>query len=483
MLEKMHRREPSFMSKHQRLAQHFIEQINTQKLPSGARLPSLRKVTKQHQVSMTTATRAYHYLQQTGWIYARPQAGYFVASRIKDSAFPALSNLLMEQRDPKKYAPSRGYNPHSEFFSPLGTSMIAPQLLPNTGLQRSIKRVAQRASQPLFQYPDIQGEMVLRNALTEHLRGYGLPFSSQEIVITNGCIDSVKKAIETLTHEGDTIAIGSPCFSGLLDLLTTLSRQVIEVPIGQDGIDLPQFEHLLKQGKVKASLFSTNNINPNGISFSDQQKQALAALAAKYQIPMIEDDVYFELSHIKEVPLPAKYWDQHGYVIWCGSFSKILAEGMRLGWCQPGRYFTEYMRKHTLTSFGVNGLVQSCMAEFINTGEYRRHVHNIRYQMGQHIHQYQQVLAKALPVKAKISTPQGGMVLWIQVPGLDAVQLEKDAQRLNIDIRSGACFSTHDFYTDCFRINCGWPLEAQADKHNTHQQLLSLCQLIHHSVR
>ncbi|BFM50727.1 PLP-dependent aminotransferase family protein [Marinomonas sp. THO17] len=470
------------MSKFQRLAEHFIEQINHQKLPAGARLPALRKVTKQHQVSMTTATRAYQYLQQTGWIYARPQAGYFVSSRIKDTAFPVLTQLLMEQRDPKKYAPSRGYNPYSAFFSPLGTSMIAPQLLPSTALQRSIKRVAHRASQPLFQYPDIQGDMILRSALTDHLRRYGLAFSSQELVITNGCIDSVKKAIETLTREGDTIAIGSPCFSGLLDLLTTLSRQVIEVPIGQDGIDLPQFEGLLKQGKVKASLFSTNNINPNGISFSNQQKQALAELAARYQTPMIEDDVYFELSHQKDVPLPAKYWDQQGYVIWCGSFSKILAEGMRLGWCHPGRYFSDYMRKHTLTSFGVNGLVQSCMAEFINTGEYRSHVHKVRYQMAQQIHQYQQVLSKSLPENAKISTPQGGMVLWIQIPGLNTVQLEADAQQLKIDIRSGACFSTHDFYRDCFRINCGWPLEPKAEQHNTHQQLLTLCELIQSSV-
>ncbi len=470
------------MSKFQRLAQHFIEQINTQKLPAGARLPALRKVTKQHQVSMTTATRAYHYLQQTGWIYARPQAGYFVASQIQDTPFPELSNIFLEQRDPKKFAPSRGYNPSSAFFSPLGTSMIAPHLLPNTGLQRSIKRVAQRASQPLFQYPDIQGEMALRSALAEHLRRYGLAFSSHELVITNGCIDSVKKAIETLTREGDTIAIGSPCFSGLLDLLTTLSRQVVEVPIGQDGVDLQQFEKLLKQGIVKASLFSTNNINPNGICFSDQQKQALAELAARYQTPMIEDDVYFELSHLKDTPLPAKYWDQQGYVIWCGSFSKILAEGMRLGWCHPGRYFSDYMRKHTLTSFGVNGLVQSCMAEFINTGEYRSHVHKIRYKMGQHIHQYQQLLAKQLPDNAKISTPQGGMVLWVHVPGLDAVQLEADAQPLNIDIRSGAGFSTHDFYTDCFRINCGWPLEDNADKHNTRQQILVLCELIKASM-
>ncbi|MGO2354796.1 MAG: hypothetical protein ACTH58_08680 [Marinomonas foliarum] len=118
------------------------------------------------------------------------------------------------------------------------------------------------------------------------------------------------------------------------------------------------------------------------------------------------------------------------------------------------------------------------MAEFINTCEYRSHVNKIRTVLNQHIHYYQQFLLEHLPATAKISAPQGGIVLWVQIPSLNAVQLEKEANKQGIDIRSGACFSTHDFYHDCFRLNCGWPLQNTGDKHSTYQQLISLCGII-----
>lgn len=476
------------MTLYETLAQYFIEDIQAQKLPVGTRLPALRSMAKQHQVSLSTATKTYDYLQQMGWIYAQPQSGYFVANQITNTAFPTLNahDLTLkglEQRDPKRFAPSSGYNPASALFSPLGTSMISPDLQPSIALQRSIKRVTRRAGKHLFQYPDTQGDSGLRNALAEHFRYNNLAFSATDFVITNGCIDAVKLAIESLTKEGDTIAISSPCFSGLLDLLSALSRKVIEIPISDKGLDLDHLEAILQQGLIKASLFSTSNMNPTGMTLPIKQKQALARLAAQYETPMIEDDVYFELGHQKQPTLPAKYWDKNGYVIWCGSFSKTLAAGLRLGWCVPGRYFASYLNQHALTSFGVNGLMQSCMAEFINTGEYRSHVNKVRVVLTQHIHRYQQFLIEHLPDNANISTPQGGIVLWVQIPGLNAVQLEKDAQKQDIDIRSGACFSTHDFYHDCFRINCGWPLEDNreentVDKQGIYQQLSTLCLLV-----
>jgi DNA-binding transcriptional MocR family regulator len=487
------------MTLYETLAQYFIDDIKTQRLPVGTRLPALRVMARQHKVSMTTATKTYDYLQQTGWIYAQPQSGYFVANQIESISFPTLSSKDMEQRDPKRFAPLNGYNPASSLLSSFGTSMIAPGLQPTTALQRCIKRVTKRSVRQLFQYPDSPGEQGLRTALADHFRLENFSFSAQDIVITNGCIDAVRLAIESITKEGDTIAISSPCFSGLLDLLTALSRKVIEIPIKDEGLDLEQLEFIMQQGLIQASLFSTSNMNPTGMTLPVAQKQMLSLLAAKYQIPMIEDDVYFELGHQKKNALPAKYWDKEGYVVWCGSFSKTLAAGLRLGWCLPGRYFTPYLKNQVATSFGVNGLIQSCMAEFINTGEYRAHVNRTRILLNHQIHSYRTFLVEHLPNNANISSPEGGMVLWVQIPNLNAVQLEQDAQKHDIDIRSGACFSTHDFYHDCFRINCGWPLvlpldnslesplksssdkklDNTVDKYSSYQQLKKLCELIH----
>ncbi len=465
------------MTLYETLAHRIIDDIKARRLPVGTRLLSLRSVSKQNEVSMTTATKAYDYLQQTGWIYAQPQSGFFVAGQIEKMSFPVLRVKSTQQRDPKHFAPENDYDPSSERFSPLGTSMIAPELQPSIALKRTIKRVTHRAGKNLFRYPNPRGENGLRQALAEHFRLKGVSFTVDDVVITSGCIDAVRLAVESLSQIGDTIAISSPCFSGLLDLLAGLSRRVIEIPIQNNGLDMDYLESIMQQGLVKAVLISTSNINPIGITLSIEQKRMLAELVARHRIPLIEDDVYSELSFQNQSVLPVKYWDKEGYVLWCGSFSKTLAAGLRIGWCLPGRYFEHYLKQHTLTSFGVNGLMQISTAEFINTGEYRAHVNKVRLSLDNQIHAYRRFLIDHLPNDSIISAPDGGLVLWAQIPNLNAVRLEQEAFKNGIDIRSGARFSTHHFYRDCFRINCGWPLDDTDDKTGTHAQLSELCQL------
>ncbi len=450
-----------FVMLYKTLAQHFIDEIRSEKRITGSRLPALRAVVKQHQVSMTTATKAYDYLQETGWIFAKPQSGYFVKSILdnRKCSFPSLSESQSEARNPQKFAPNHGYNHTPEFFSAFGTAMLAPSLTPSIAFQRCIKRVTNRAINGLFHYPENRGNIQLRNALSQHFKEDSFAFSAEDLVITHGCLDAVKLAIETTTKQGDTIAINSPCYSGLLDLLTGLSRNIIEVPCNDNQLDIRFLETLMANKDINAALFSTSHINPTGVSFTNTQKKQLAELAEKYQIAIIEDDVYLELSHQKHTPLPVKTWDKAGYVLWCGSFSKTLAPGLRLGWCLPGRFIQTYMKQQSLTDSGVNGLIQTALTEFINTGDYRSHIHSLRITLHHQIHQYRDFLIKQLPSSATISQPTGGLVLWVHIPNLNTKKLEILADNSQIDIRCGARFSTHDTYKHCFRINCGWPLD------------------------
>jgi len=466
------------MTLYETLAQTFIDDIISERLPTGSRLPALRKLAKQQSISLTTAGRAYAYLEDRGWIYARPQAGYFVANRSKKTAFPALSSQSLVPRDPSRFAPQQGYDVTVTGFAPLGTSLLAPELLPETDLTRTIKRVTQRAGQSMFSYPESQGAASLRNALSEHFRSQHFAFNPEELVITNSCLESVRIALESVSKPNDTIAVCSPCFSGLLDLLSTLQRQIIEIPVTHEGIDLSLLEACFVEQKISAALLSTTHINPLGITLPTEQKQAIAKLAAQYQMPVIEDDVYFELSHDKAQPLPAKYWDKKGYILWCSSISKTLAPGLRLGWCLPGRYFDRFYQQHHSTSMGVNSLVQDCIAEFLLCGDYRRHLNALRPILQSQMHQYRQFLAEHLPDSAQISAPQGGLVLWLRVPDLDTNALAEQALQQGIDIRRGSCFSTHPDYYDCFRINCGWTLYHEVDSDSAQAQLHRLCKLI-----
>ncbi len=313
-----------------------------------------------------------------------------------------------------------------------------------------------------------------------HFNQQYFPVRSSDLVITNGCIDALMSAIEITTEKGDAVAICSPCFIGIIDLLIKMGRRVIEIPFHQAKVDLEQLERLFVKKTVKAFLLSANHINPQGVSIPTKQKIRIAELARQYEIPVIEDDIYLELSYAKLPPLPIKHWDKEGWVLWCGSFSKTLSPSLRVGWCHPGRYLAEYIKTRRVKTFGVNSPLQHVMANFINSGHYLRHVKQLRLTLSKQAIMYHQVLKANLPSNTRITTPQGGLVLWIQVPGLDAEKLLKAAEKKQINFRPGRQFTTRDYYQDCLRINIGWPISKEPSHSLCHQhynKLVMLCEM------
>ncbi len=447
------------MNKYKILADQFKREIETGKLNEGSRMPSLRQVSRQQDVSMSTAVSCYQELESQGWIYARPQAGYFVSTRKSKHNTPKWAQFV------SKISPvNQTFSHHSARNGPLGVSSTTIDETALTELDRSFRRANKRLGNRLNQYPAYQGEASLRNALSTHFTKLGLPIDPEEMVITSGCMPAIKTALESCTQVGDAVAISSPCFNGILDLLGKMGRKIVEIPSIDDGIDLIQLELHFQQGSVKAGIFCTTHMNPQGITMSAEQKQTLATLANRYQIPVIEDDVYFELSYSEHSPLPAKYYDQEGYVLWCGSVSKSLSPSYRLGWCLPGRYTERYYQQHNAGSFGISLPIQLAMADFIETGHYTKQLKYRRSKLLNLKSAYLKFLSERLPEQVKISDPQGGMVLWLQIPDLKIDLFNSLIKQHNIDIRLGQLFSGLPLYNDCIRINFGFELTDEIKK-------------------
>lgn len=449
------------------IVEQIITDIREDKLSMGQRMPSLRQLASQHQVSITTALNSYRHLEARGWLVARPQSGFFVASpniQIKQPIQPQFVSR------PAIIAEAANSINAEHISGPLGISQLAPHFLPADALERSIKRGMRSMGGRVHLYPDPQGLHALRHAVATHFTESGFPMSADEPIITGGCIDAVRLALEATTKPGDGVAISSPCFNGLLELLSCLSLKVVEIPSTKEGIDLAQLEAHIKNGDVSAGLFNSSHMNPQGTSLSAKQKQALAELANRYEVPIVEDDIYAELAFDNNMPLPVKSWDKNGYVLWCGSVSKTLSAGFRLGWCLPGRFKENMVRQHGAKHLGHNTVVQSGLADFIRSGQYKRHVNTTRRLLIEHICAYRKLLQSCLPADAAISQPSGGMVLWVQVPRLNADQLYIDANKQGIDIRAGSFFTTRRLYRDCFRINAGWALTDVFDHKRTVEQ-------------
>lgn len=452
------------MAKYQQLAERVISDIRTGKIAAGDRLLSLRLFAQQQGISMSTAVSCYAELESLGWLISRPKTGFFVAPKPLVTQVPEW-----KQFESRLSTPSAQHRPTSTLEGPLGTARLSLEETSQSALDSSFRRAMKRASVRLSSYPASQGETSLRVALAKHFTQCGFALKEDELVITHGCMDAVKTALEVCTQAGDAVAISSPCYNGLLDLLSQLSLRIVEIPSLEEGIDLDQLEHHLQLGNVQAGLFCTTHMNPHGLTMSLPQKQRLAQLANRYQVPIIEDDVYLELSHHQHVPLPAAYHDQGGFMIWCGSVSKTLSPSYRLGWCRPGRYFLPFVQR----SFGVPTLMQLALADFIETGAYAKHLKRTRYRLAEHKHYYLDYLIRQLPAGSRISQPDGGLVLWIQIPELDTEAIGHVAEQAGLDIRIGRLFTASDRYRDCLRINIGFPFTASVQ-----QELQTLIELV-----
>ena len=470
--------------KYKAIADQIITDIQSQKLSIGQRLPSLRQLTKQMDVSMTTALNSYRSLEQMGWVVTHPKSGFFVSTPLGQSKVPELPQFRStSRRIPTKFKSGDYSQDFSQDFSqdyengvftssPFGVSQLCPVNIPLKSLKQSIKRTTQSGDQFLNAYSNPQGTHELRAAIADHFTGNGFPLVTEDLFISGGCMDAVRTALLVTTKPGDAVAISSPCFNGLLKLLSSMSRRVVEIPCNSDGIDLQQFEQKLKNKEITAALLSSSYMNPHGISLSIAQKQKLASLANTYRVPIIEDDIYSELGYDNIFPLPIKHWDTNGYVLWCSSVSKSLASGLRLGWCSAGRYLQACVDVCATERLGQNSLLQASLADFINSGQYRKHLQTIRKIMFANACAYRQLLLQHLPSGSTISAPKGGLVLWVQVPDLSDIKLRAVTEAVQIDIRYGAQFTTRKLYRDCFRLNIGWGFSEMHDPARTIEQAL-----------
>ncbi|MGR6779196.1 PLP-dependent aminotransferase family protein [Moritella viscosa] len=467
------------------ISDNIINDIDKGILLVDKRMPSLRQFTQLHNVSMTTANNCYQRLLDLGWLYAKPKIGYFITQPLNKQNTPIYPQFNAQVATPK-VDQSIVQGLRGQFY----TAQLPEDLIPQDILNRCLRRVNQRIGSDLFAYPDHQGDVALRSALANHFSQQHLPLKSDNLVITNGCIDAVRSAIEITTNPGDTVAISSPCFNGLLNLLENMGRLVLEIPCYQSQLDLDQLESLLKDKRISVCLFSANHINPQGFCLSNQQKQRIAELATDYQVPVIEDDICLELSYSNITPLSIKYWDKSGWVLWCSSVSKTIAGGYRLGWCEPGRFFNAYLQLRSVQFFGVNNIVQHTVCEFINTGHYSKHLKKLTATLAAHARQYHSLLRELLPKNTKISVPEGGMVIWLQLDNMDSQSVLNEALKKGISFRAGSEFTTLEYYQNCLRLNIGWSIvknekdsaEKQEKSLALRAQLICLCGLINEDV-
>jgi DNA-binding transcriptional MocR family regulator len=446
--------------RYEETARFITDLVDRGTLVPGARAPSLRAITRQRGVSLSTALQAYRALEDRGVLQARPQSGFYVAkgAPILLEA-PALST---PPERPTTVAVSGVIPKLLEYATdprllPLGCAIPDAELLAAGRLDRFLARAARAKGADYNKYTVPKGDPRLRREIARRALRWGQVLSPEDIVVTCGCTEALVLALRAVSRSGDTIAVESPTYFGFLQVLESLDLRALELPTdARSGVDLAALERALASTPVKACLFASSFNNPLGCTMSDERKKAVLALLAKNQIPLIEDDIYGDIYFGEERPRPFMALDPHGRTIYCSSFSKTVAPGYRVGWIVPGRHLGRVLdNKFALTMCGP-ALPQAALAEFLSSGGYDSHLRRVRRTFRENIDRMIRTIDRAFPKGTRVSRPDGGFVLWLELPRpLVSRELFEAALKKGICFVPGDVFSASDRYASCLRVSCG----------------------------
>jgi DNA-binding transcriptional MocR family regulator len=449
------------MKLYEQLTEHIATLIRDGTLRTGDRAPSVRELSRNRGASPATIVHAYELLESRGYLESHPRSGFFVSN--------AWRSARDEQRTSQPARKPAQLDVSSLVFDvleamrarevvPLGSAFPSPELFPLKQLARSLAASAQRLD-PWGTVEDLPpGNMALRRQIAQRYLLGGARVLPDEIVVTSGALEALNLALQVVTKPKDVVAIESPTFYGCLQAVESSGRRAVEVPTHpRHGVDVDELERILDREPVRACWFMTAFQNPLGATMTEASRSRLVRLLASRDIPLIEDSVYTDLYFGEERVSSAKVLDRKGLVLDCGSFSKSLAPGYRLGWVAAGRFAQEVWRRKIMTSLATSIPIQVAIANYLSKGIYERHLRRLRQALKSQQSEYIAALERHFPSDTKWIRPDGGYVLLVELPGVDAIEIHRLALEHGISVAPGPIFSARKEFHHAIRLNYGHP--------------------------
>lgn len=456
--------------RYSKLAGELENQIMDGVFRAGEKMPSLRRLHTRTGLSISTVYQAYIELEKRGMIEARPRSGYYVRPQLKEILPPPV--LQKYRAVPRKVttttlAHSIVESMSDNSFLQLGGTSLDPALLPCRQLAKIIKSATTRdIVNATAKYEDPYGNPALKKQIARTMVNQSGETPLDEIVVTNGCIEAVSLCLQAVAAAGDTIIVESPTYPWFLQVIEDLKMYALELPTDpRTGIDPEILGQAMNRKDVRACLLIPTFHNPLGFSMPRNHKKAILETALRRNIPIIEDDIHGELYFGRSRPTSLKSMDTNGNVLYCSSFSKNLAPGLRVGWTLPGRFTNRVKRLKLNLTIASSTFSQYAVCAYLKTGAWDRHLRKLRTALKNQVSNTALAIARHFPDDTRITAPQGGMVLWVQLgSGVDGMAVFHQAYKQRISILPGSICSTTGKYSDAIRISCGFPWNERIEK-------------------
>jgi DNA-binding transcriptional MocR family regulator len=449
------------LHRYQQIARRYAAAIEAGTLKPGERFPSVRQLSAEEQVSVATVLQALVQLEKLGLVEARPRSGHYVrhlarapaprpekpragASAVSVSAL--LRRVYRASSDPSVVQ--------------LASAVPSPELLPSAALARAMAASLRHPRDGGVAYQMPPGLPELRRMIAQRALHWGMTISEDDVVVTTGATEAVHLALMAVTRPGDVIAMESPAYYGTLQVAEAMGLKVVDLPCHPEtGLDVDALAQRLDRQRIAAVVAAPSYSNPLGSCMPAAARERLARLLAARQVPLIEDDVYGELSFGPARVDPVKAWDRDGWVIFCSSFTKTLAPGYRTGFAVPGPRWRDRIEGLKFsTNVASATLTQRAMARYLSDGAYDRHLRTLRDRLAAIEAATASAVARHFPEGTRVSSPKGGCFLWVELPpGLDALTLFARALDVGVAISPGPIFSPTGGYKNFIRLTTGSP--------------------------
>jgi 2-aminoadipate transaminase len=338
----------------------------------------------------------------------------------------------------------------------LGVGQPQLSLLPFHRLRQAAERCFEQRNSEVIQYGAEQGNGYLLQELATFLtRGYGFPTATENLFITNGASQGLDLVCTLYTQTADTIFVEEPSYFLALRIFADHHLRLVPIPVDEQGLSVDALEVELKRHHPKLLYTIPTFQNPSGRTLSAERRSRLATLSLEYNFWIVADEVYHFLNYTVHPPQPMASYIGQGNIISLGSFSKILAPGLRLGWIQADVASVKRLAHCGLldSGGGLNPFTSAIVCYLLETNELVANIEELRVVYATRIKALDSALRQALP-EVSYEVPQGGYFFWARLPGgRDAEVLMKRASENKVSFRSGVRFSSCGELRDYIRLS------------------------------
>jgi DNA-binding transcriptional MocR family regulator len=326
----------------------------------------------------------------------------------------------------------------------LGLGDPDPVLFPLDALARAAQERFQQGDTSFLQYGLEQGDGYFRLSLARFLsRNYHLSIEPESIFITAGVSSALDLLCTCYTQAGDTIFVEEPTYFLAPKIFADHRLDIVSIPVDENGLIIEALEEKLRRYRPKFLYTIPIHHNPAGVTLSEARRVRLIELAGQHNFLILADEVYQLLSYGGPIPHSFASHIDRGNIVSLGSFSKILAPGLRLGWIQAAHPIIQRLVTSGLldSGGGMNPFTSAIVRGMIDSGDLDMHLQKLISTYRQRLVKMNELLKEHLPTVA-YTVPQGGYFFWIRLPdSINAVEFRKQAKQHNVDIRPGTLFS------------------------------------------